>query len=345
MTDPDGFLDAVHRRTGQAVSDATASYAGLDPELERVLGDVSVLVGNSGKGTRAHAAHLGWRAAGGEAGAPVAVNVAAAFELLHLSALVHDDLIDGSAERRGRPTVHVSAASRHQEEQWAGDRARVSSGVAVLVGNILWSLADTVLGMLNERARGEWNAVRTEVNLGQYLDLVASAQGGADPERIDTLMNLKTAKYTFERPLRTGAAAADPSNAGLLEALGGFGHLVGRAFQIRDDILGVFGNSSVTGKPTGNDLREGKATVLLARSAAVPANVAAGVYARVGSPDLTDAEIEKMRTAMTDDGTLEWAEQEADACIARALRDTGWMPAHVRADLSELARSAADRVR
>jgi geranylgeranyl diphosphate synthase type I len=345
VTDPDGFLHAVHHRIGQVIADSRTAYAGQDPELDGVLAAVGVLTSNSGKGTRAHAVHLGWRAAGGEDGAPTAVNVAAAFELLHLSALVHDDLIDGSAERRGRPTVHVDAASRHGSAGLTGDRERFSAGVAVLVGNLLWSLADHALGTVNETARAEWNAVRTEVNLGQYLDLVVSAQGSDDPSRIDTLMNLKTAKYTFERPLRTGAAAADPANTGLLEALGGFGHLVGRAFQIRDDILGVFGDSSVTGKPTGNDLREGKATVLLARSAGLAANVTSGVYARVGSSGLTDSEIETMRSTMVNDGTLEWAEHETAVCVESALADTGWMPSRVREDLVALARSAADRVR
>ena len=345
MTADPVFLDRVAARVETVIADGRDRYAGLDAEFDGLFARLSALSSNRGKGVRAEAARLGWLAAGGAPGDATPVNIGAAFELLHLSALVHDDLIDGSSSRRGVPTVHVEAAERHRTGELAGSSSVFATGSAVLTGNILGALAQSALGEVNEAAREEWTKVQLEVNLGQFLDLAAAAGKSIEWDRVHTVMRLKTATYTFARPLRMGAAAVGPADPWILEDLGAFGYLVGMAFQLRDDILGVFGDESVTGKPAGDDLREGKATLLLWRSASLTENVDSGVYSRVGSPDLTDAEIDMMRTAMEIDGTLEWAEQQAQAYMDKALHQLGRWTGEMRKALEELARSAVERRR
>jgi geranylgeranyl diphosphate synthase type I len=343
VTDELGFLDRVAARVERVIAEGRDNYGDLDDELDGLFGRLSALSANRGKGVRADAARLGWLAAGGAPGAATPVNIGAAFELLHLSALVHDDLIDGSSSRRGVPTVHVEATDRHRTGGLAGSSEHYATGSAVLTGNILAALAQSALGEVNDAARREWTQVQLEVNLGQHLDLMAAADRAVDEDRIHAVMRLKTATYTFARPLRTGAAATGSADTWMMESLGVFGYLVGMAFQIRDDILGVFGDESVTGKPAGDDLREGKATLLLAMSASRPENVESGVFARVGSPDLTAAEIERMRSTMEADGTLRWAEEEAQRYVDKAFDQLGRWSGDLRGALEDLARSAVER--
>lgn len=340
-----GFLDRVAARVADVIGDGRDSYGGLDEEIGGLFGRLSALSANRGKGMRAAAAHLGWLATGGAPHAATPVNIAAAFELLHLSALVHDDLIDGSSSRRGVPTVHVEAAGRHRAGGLAGSCDHYATGSAVLTGNVLAALAQSALGEVNDAARREWTQVQLEVNLGQYLDLAAAAGRSVNEDRVHAVMRLKTAAYTFARPLRTGAAATGSADPWTLDDLGTFGYLVGMAFQLRDDVLGVFGDESVTGKPAGDDLREGKATLLLLGSASRPENIASGVFARVGSPDLTDAEIELMRSTMEADGTLRWAEEEAQRYVDKATGQLGRWSGEMRKSLEDLARSAVERRR
>ncbi|MFM8554130.1 MAG: polyprenyl synthetase family protein [Acidimicrobiales bacterium] len=345
MTSDPGFLDRVAARIGNMIEEGRTRYGGFDPEIDSLFGRLSALTENRGKGTRADAVRLGWLAAGGTTDDPTPVNIGAAFELLHLSALVHDDMIDGSSSRRGVPTVHVEAAERHRIDGLAGSSAHFATGSAVLTGNILAALAQSALGEVNAAARHEWSRVQLEVNLGQYLDLVSAAGQTMDEDRVHTVMRLKTAAYTFARPLRTGAAATGRADEMMLDDLGAYGHLVGVAFQIRDDILGVFGDESVTGKPAGDDLREGKATLLLLRSGSRPENIASGVFVRVGSPDLMDGEIELMRSTIELDGTLKWAEEEAQRYVDKATSQLGRWSGEIRKSLEELARSAVERRR
>ena len=345
MTSDPGFLDRVAARVGNVIEEGRTRYGRFDPEIDSLFGRLSALAENRGKGTRADAARLGWLAAGGATDDPTPVNVGAAFELLHLSALVHDDMIDGSSSRRGVPTVHVEAAARHKAGGWAGSGGHFGNSVAVIAGNIITALAQSALGEVNAAARHEWTRVQLEVNLGQYLDVVSAAGQTVDEERVHTVMRLKTAAYTFARPLRTGAAATGRADEMMLDDLGAYGHLVGMAFQIRDDILGVFGDESVTGKPAGDDLREGKATLLLVWSSSRPENRESGVYRRVGSPDLTGDEIDLMRHTMELDGTLRRAESEAQAYVDKAIGQLGSIPGETRKALENLARSAVDRRR
>lgn len=347
MSGPTRYQELVTERIGAVLAAARADFGGLDPEIDSLLRNLGERATTGGKGTRSAFAHLGWRAAGGEECAATSVNVGAAFELLHVSALVHDDVIDGAAARRGRATVHVEMAERHRDDGWSGEVRRTAEGIAVLSGNMLWAAAQTALGPVNSVARAEWDKVQMEVNLGQFLDLMAAAERRVDSRRVHSVMELKTARYTAERPLRMGAAATGRAEEPLVDALGRFGNLVGVAFQVRDDVLGVFGDSDVTGKPTGNDLREGKATLLLARSVESGDTNARKLFSRVGAPDLHNEEIEQMKDVMRRSGTLQWAEETAVSYVEQAVDLLARLniSADVRDELAESAWTVVKRDR
>ena len=197
------------------------------------------------------------------------VRAAAALELLHASALVHDDLMDASDTRRGRPAVHRAFEERHRDLGWRGDPAQYGAATAVLLGDLLLSWADERLRSCGLpapvvlEALRVFDTTRSEVVAGQFLDVSVQARGDADVGQAMRVLRYKSAKYSVERPLQVGAALAGGPPA-TLDALSGFGVPVGEAFQLRDDLLGVFGDPAVTGKPAGDDLREGKRTVLVA---------------------------------------------------------------------------------
>lgn len=342
MIDSARFTALVDRRMAQVIERERGHYGHLDPLVDDMFTEIARLVGAGGKRTRPEFAHLGWVAAGGEPYAQTAVNIGAALEFLHVSALIHDDVIDGAGSRRGAPTTHVRIADEHRRLGWAGEERRISEGAAVLTGNVAYAMADAALGDVNAGARKQWTRVRTEVNIGQYLDLVGSAARQFDEEHVLRVMGMKTAKYTVERPLRMGAAATGTTDEFLVDSLGLFGELLGIAFQMRDDILGVFGDPSVTGKPAGDDLREGKTTYLTAFAFANADDAQTAVLSRIGSPDLTDAEIAGIQQIMRECGALDRAENEISGFRAKAfgLVEHGRVSDEV---LAELVR-AADKV-
>ena len=323
MIDAVRFRMLVDERLDQVINEERGGPGFGDSMLQSALDEIARIAFAGGKRTRPEFVHLGWTAAGGEPFARHAVNIGAAFELLHVSALVHDDVIDGALLRRGKPTTHVHIHGLHVSQDWAGEARRVSEGAAVLIGNIALALADTALGELNPLAREEWTRVRVEVNAGQYLDLVGSAMRRGDDDHALKVMTLKTAKYTVERPLRMGAAAAGTATTGLMTALSEFGINLGIAFQLRDDVLGVFGEEETTGKPVGDDLREGKSTLLMARARRRATEQQSRLLAVVGDPALAPAQVAEIQQVIRDTGALEEIEMEIDSYFQRALGTVG----------------------
>lgn len=192
-------------------------------------------------------------------------------ELIQACALIHDDIIDASDTRRARPTVHRAVEASHRDLGLRGNSATYGRNTAILIGDLallwaedMWRYSGVSLTAL-ERAAEPWRGMRTEVIGGQILDIVLEASGRESAEMAERVSRYKTAAYTVERPLHLGAALAGAS-ADTIAAFRGYGRDVGIAFQLRDDILGVFGDETVTGKPAGDDLRDGKRTVLLARA-------------------------------------------------------------------------------
>lgn len=304
----------------------------------------SFVLGVAGKRTRPTFCHLGWLACGGEG--PGVVHAAAALELFHAFALIHDDVMDDSDTRRGRPTLHVSFADRHRCRGWRGDAGRFGRNSAVLWGDLClaWSAELLPGGAAAGRVRALFQRMRAEAMLGQYLDVRAEA-AGAGPAECLRILRYKCARYTVERPLQVGAAVAGAGQAELA-ALSRYGIPLGEAFQLRDDVLGVFGDDALTGKSTLTDLRDGKATLLtvLARGAATAAQAAA--FRRWhGNPDLDQAGADVLREIIVDTGSLRRVEEMIAARTEEAIAalDGVSMVDGVRVELVELARRLSVR--
>jgi geranylgeranyl diphosphate synthase type I len=238
------------------------------------LSPIVDLVSRGGKRLRAALCVLGWAGAGrlvdGDEGAAI-VRAGASLELLHACALIHDDVMDRSATRRGGPTVHRVFEARHAEAGWRGDAEQFGVGAAVAAGDLCLVFADQLFresGLSTaalDRGRPIYDAMRAETIHGQYLDLVAQARGSLDLDEALAVAGAKTAACTTVGPLCFGAALAGAGDE-LLAAYQAYGSALGLAFQLRDDLLGAFADPEQTGKPSGDDLRDGKCTVLLAEA-------------------------------------------------------------------------------
>jgi geranylgeranyl diphosphate synthase type I len=281
------------------------------------------------------------------------IRAAAGLELLHASALAHDDVMDNSRTRRGRPTAHVRFGEFHRNQGWPGSERLFGASAAVLLGDLLLSWAQELftgaIGCLpGDRARAataEFDRMRTEVIAGQFLDMLAQARGAFDPDEALRVVEFKTSKYTVQRPLLIGARAAGGSPE-QIRTLATFGMLCGEAFQLRDDWLGVFGDPSRTGKSTDDDLREGKRTLLvaLAFQAADP-DQRAVLQAGLGDQALTVDGVARLREVLQQTGGRAQVEQrirDRAAEAARCLAGGALQPAAAQ-ELLQLAQAAPHR--
>ncbi len=306
----------VEVRLGEILAAERHQWAELDPSLDEPLGDLADMVLGGGKRIRPAYCHWGWLLGGGASDGTGALDGGCALELLHAFALAHDDVMDGSDTRRGAPTVWRKFVQRHRQRGWQGEDRRFGEAAAVLAGDMAMVLADRTLGWVSPETRAVWDGLRTELNMGQYLDVVGSARGSATAEEARKIIEHKTARYTVVRPLQLGAALAGRPD--LAEPLARHGRPVGMAFQLRDDILGAFGDPAATGKPVGDDLREGKPTLLMAmaRSAATPAQQA--VLDAVGS-NMDDEKVAEVQQTIVDTGALARLEDEITEFLEEAL--------------------------
>jgi geranylgeranyl diphosphate synthase, type I len=330
---PPGPLDAEGLRA--RVDRALAAL--LDRELSALdfLGDdggpvTAALTGfvlGAGKRLRPAFVWWGYRGAGGAADGPAAdaaVVAACSVELLHACAMVHDDVMDGSEVRRGRPAMHVGFAELHRDRAWRGDPAAFGEGAAVLMGNLAFTWADVALveaGLADDRlaaALRVFNRLRSELMGGQYLDLAEAARGVPDEAAVRRVLRYKSGKYTIERPLHLGHAIAGGEPA-LVATYSAYGLPLGEAFQLRDDVLGVFGEPGVTGKPAGDDLREGKETYLVMltrrRAGAAGRQLLEGA---LGDAKLTEDRVAELRRVIAACGALEATEARIAELLAEA---------------------------
>ncbi len=261
------------------------------------------------------------------------IDAGAALELLHTFALVHDDIMDGSATRRGTDTIHVQFEAGHALDGWRGEARRFGEGVAILVGDLAFVYADQLLAGAPAAAHQVFNELRLEVNVGQYLDLLGTARGRVNERTARRISRFKSGKYTVERPLHLGAALAGRLDD-LAAPLSGYGLPLGEAFQLRDDLLGVFGDADVTGKPVGEDLREGKPTLLFAIAAKQASASDAAVLGRYGAADLDEGDVAALQDVLLSSGAVETVEGNIDRLVAEAVH------ALDRADLEDGARQA-----
>ena len=306
----------VQARLAEILTAERRQWAALDPSLDEPLGDLADMVLGGGKRIRPAYCHWGWLMGGGDPDGDGALDAGCALEILHAFALAHDDVMDASPTRRGAPTVWRKFVQRHRDRRWHGEDRRFGEAAAVLVGDMAMVLADRTLGSVSPETRAVWDELRTELNMGQYLDVVGSARGSATADEARRIIEHKTARYTVVRPLQLGAALA--GRADLAEPLARHGRPVGMAFQLRDDVLGAFGDPAATGKPVGDDLREGKPTLLMAmaRAAATPAQL--GVLDAVGS-EMDDETVSEVQQVIVDTGALSSLEGEITALLQEAL--------------------------
>jgi geranylgeranyl diphosphate synthase type I len=345
-----------------AVSEALADFLGrqretlaaMDPALVPVADEVCALA-EGGKRLRPAFAYWGWRAArdaGGNAEDESAVlRAVAALEFVHASALVHDDVMDGARTRRGRPATHIGFAARHEGEDLGGDGVVFGTGAAILVGDLALVWSDELLGRAGlstaalTRARSVWDTMRTEVTAGQYLDLLRAAGGLPGPDGALTVARYKSAGYTVQRPLQLGAAIAG-AGPEVVESCTAIGLPLGEAFQLRDDVLGVFGDPEVTGKSADDDLREGKQTLLIALAEQKADDSGRRLLAEsLGNADAGAAEFDALRDLLESTGARARVEERIgeQTALARAAIASAPIADDARAALDALAVAATTR--
>jgi len=354
---PDGVsaLPQVRSQVGQVLAEFLAKQRAVLPgaadELRPGLDALDGLLAG-GKRLRPAFCYWGWRGTGA-ADCPELLAAAAALELLHAAALVHDDVMDGSDTRRGQPALHRRFAAYHAERGWRGSAAAFGTGAAILLGDLLLGWTDELFAASGlapgalARGRPVLDLMRGEVMAGQYLDLMAQASGDGSVASALRVVEYKTARYTIERPLHLGAALAGPGSAGAITAAyTGYGRPLGVAFQLRDDILGIFGDPARTGKPATDDLRAGKRTVLLAITRARASPGQAAILDRwLGDPELDEAAAAEMCAVITSTGALAECERLIGRHLDQALGalDAAPVTAEARAALAELAVTATAR--
>lgn len=351
---------AVTTRLDRFLAGLQSESAEYGPDAALFL-DAAGQTLQGGKRLRARFCHAGWqsvaRFADRNASADDDVwDLCSALEIFQSAALVHDDLIDNSDTRRGRPSAHRALQIRHGERAWAGDAAAFGRSAAILLGDLLISWSDDLLetalaGHPHAAAvRGIYARMRRDVTVGQFLDIAEESawRVSADAEHAERalrVVSLKSARYSIEQPLALGASLAG-ADADQLEALRAFGHPMGMAFQLRDDLLGVFGDASVTGKPAGDDLREGKRTVLVALTRDRVGSSARRLFDDLlGDPELDAEQIAAMQATIADSGAEERVEEmiqayatEADRALSGARLDNASV-----SELRDLGRAATVR--
>lgn len=368
MTNTATLVDLPQQQVPQKVTEVLGDFfetrrtlvTSIDGVFSEVVDSLEAFILDGGKRVRPSFAWQGWLGAGGADGKyadaedPAAVfSALCALELIQGCALIHDDIIDQSDTRRGNPTIHRIWAKRHRYSNWHGNPDHYGTSTAILAGDVSLVWADDML--LNAglspaaiaRLLPAWQAMRTEVLGGQLLDITSEASSDPTLETAKKINLYKTAAYTIERPLHLGAAIAGAPEE-LISAYRSFGRDIGIAFQLRDDLLGVFGDPAVTGKPAGDDLREGKRTVLIANALAIlnekAPDKAAFVSTKLGEVH-TPEEISELRDVIDESGAADAVESQIDMLTERAFStlEATDLPAENRATLVSMGMAATAR--
>jgi geranylgeranyl diphosphate synthase type I len=342
-------------------------FAEISDDLSPILDHVSALL-RGGKRFRGQFAFLAWygslnRSALSNEAFEAALNgmvrICAALEMFHAAALVHDDLLDRSDTRRGEQAMHKKFEASHTGNSWAGSPERFGQAGSVLVGDMMLAWAGEMFAdaldscptpEARKAARAEFHKMQTEVMAGQFLDVAEENAGPTRPiheavGRANRVMLYKTAKYSVEAPLLIGAAYAGAPES-TLHSLSTFAIPLGLAFQLRDDILGVFGSSEKTGKPVGDDLREGKRTVLVALTREyLPASLGRLFDDLLAERELSDAQIAHLQQTITESGALQRTQLMLEELGSQSLEVLASLELHqdALAALEHLARQVIDR--
>ena len=338
------IVGPIDERLGEIIRKEQLFWQQVDPNLTDPFVSLEKLVFSGGKRLRPAFffwAHVG---AGGDPDSSEATDIAAAIEMLHAFALAHDDVMDRSESRRGEPSIWQHFTNLHRMNDWQGNSVHFGEAVAILVGDLAHVLADKLMVSSSPVVFDLWEELRMEVNIGQYLDVLSGAKGKFDQASARKILEYKTGRYSVQRPLHLGAALAGRYE-GLLEMFTSFGRPVGVVFQLRDDLLGVFGNSEKTGKPTGDDLREGKPTPLMAEAFTRASPQQTSILEMIGSRDLTFEDISKIQDVIEETGARDIVEKEIKNLTNDALEALDILPLEGSATeaLKELAHFVAYR--
>lgn len=336
MQESSTLAGAIQQTITRVLAEHRAELNDLGVDVEPLLDQAEQFL-TGGKRFRAHFAVAGYHSVVGaldpmaETVPDFVIEVAAALELFHAAALVHDDIIDQSDTRRGKPAVHRWFENHHRTHGWRSNPERYGIASAILLGDLLQSWADELFNSAVsklpaaqlDQSRQHFNQMRTEVAAGQYLDVLEEQLGSLGDaseqlERATRVLVYKSAKYSVEAPLLIGASLAGATDE-QEQLLRDFGLPIGVAFQLRDDLLGVFGDASVTGKPSGDDLREGKRTILIALTRQHLQTSTQRVFDELlGDPALSQEQIEMMQRTISESGAVESVETMIRTNIERA---------------------------
>ncbi|MGW1815372.1 polyprenyl synthetase family protein [Streptomyces sp. NPDC002125] len=326
-------LSAVRDEVDSILTDFLAgkAQAAPGPELAPLYTTLSGLLAG-GKRLRAHLCVAGWYAGGEGGDQKIILRVAASLELFHAFALIHDDVMDGSNLRRGRPSAHRTLAAAYLADGGTPGRATVHGQAAgLLLGDLVLTLSDDLIrtgpgAETIRRIQPLLETMRSQLVYGQYLDLASTGRPCDNIEAALRIVRYKTASYTVEWPLRIGAALAG-AGPDVHSACSEFAIPLGEAFQLRDDLLGVFGDPATTGKPVGDDIREGKATVLMALALqSASATDRQLLHMAIGNPDLTDEDFGRVRQVIEHSGARRQVEAMITARRHAALTVLGRAP-------------------
>lgn len=344
VTVPPDFRERVDAALSRFAERKRAELVAISPDLAALAGAAADFVAG-GKRLRPLFCRAGWIVAGGDPELAAFDEAAASLEWLQGSALAHDDLMDGSDTRRGRPSLHRQFEQLHRTSGLLGDAEHHGAAAAILLGDLMLSWVDEQFRSCQlphlPDALPWLDRCKTEVAAGQYLDVLAQASGNVDVDTAMRVVRYKSAKYTVERPLHIGAALAGASDS-LLADLTRVALPLGEAFQLRDDVLGVFGDPATTGKPAGDDLREGKRTVLIARAAALGTDTDRAEIERLLG---TQAGVDDLTVLIERTGALASVEDDIARLESEAMSVIDTLPHHAGTALSSLVVSATRRER
>jgi geranylgeranyl diphosphate synthase, type I len=324
------LLERVERRIRDFLAAERELRCEVDARAAVPIDALSELIAAGGKRVRPSFCIAGYLAAGGDPDAGDGVVAAgAALEVLHTCALIHDDVMDASARRRGAPTLHTRLSAEHATRGWAGEPRRFGESVAILAGDLALIYADVIMSdvimsAVDRSIHAAWAELRAELVVGQYMDLVAAAERSADPELSRWIAITKSGRYTIHRPLVIGAGLA--GRADLAAAFATYGDALGEAFQLRDDLIDAFGAAADTGKPAGLDFERQKMTLLL--SLAMRRDSRVRDLVQGGDPDPA-----KLREVLVDADVPAYLERRIDRlvemgcdAVSAAPIEPSWQP-------------------
>jgi geranylgeranyl diphosphate synthase type I len=306
----------IDSRIARFVEWELGRWVEVHPELHVPISSLGRLLAG-GKRLRPLFTYAAFIGAGGAAH-DLLYDVCAGLELMHAAALIHDDVMDRGSTRRGRPSQHTGFAALHSDRGWRGNPERYGDNVAILVGDLAMFYARQLLAAAPREARDVFEEAGVEASMGQYLDLLETARRRCDRDGARTAALYKSGKYSVERPLHLGAALCGRLED-LSRPLSAIGLPLGEAFQLRDDLLGAFGEPRVTGKPVGEDLRAGKCTLLLAIACERADPSESALLAKVGTDELSDAHVSQLQEILVSTGARREVELVCEELMGQAV--------------------------